>query len=177
MEPFATPAADHLQEEIWEVYPLISPTKFLVLCVLTLGLYGLWWQYKTWRFFKQWQRTDTWPVARAVFSLFTVNELLRAINQFAYSTGEYTPIPNPTGLAAGYIILNLLARLPDPLWIVALGASGFLVPAYRAFRNAMLQVPAYGGRNQKKFSARQVVVLMLGLVCWSLVLIGLTMGE
>ena len=177
MEPFATPVTSTLPTEAWEAYPLISPTKFMILCVLSFGLYGLWWQYKTWRFFKQWQQTDTWPVARAVFSLFTVNELMRNINQFAYSTGEYTPIPNPIGLATGYIILNLLARLPDPLWIIALGASGFLVPAYRAFRDAMLQAPAYGGRNQRQFSVRQVVALLLGLACWGLVLIGLTMGE
>lgn len=177
MEPFATPVTTTLPTEAWETYPLISPTKFIILCVLSFGLYSLWWQYKTWRFFKQWQQTDTWPVARAIFSLFTINELLKNINQFAYATGEYTPIPSPTGLAAGYIILNLFTRLPDPLWIVALGASGFLVPAYRAFRDAMLQAPAYGGRNQRQFSARQVVALMLGLACWSLVVIGLTMGE
>jgi len=177
MEPFATPATSALPTETWETYPLISPAKFIILCVFTLGLYGLWWQYKTWRFFKQWQQTDTWPVARTIFSLFTINELLRTINQFAYSTGEYTPIPNPTGLAAGYIILNLLARLPDPLWIIALGASGFLVPAYRAFRDAMLQAPAYGGLNQKNFNTRQVVALVLGSIFWGLVVIGLTMGE
>lgn len=177
MEPFATPATGAPPTETWEAYPLISPTKFIILCVFTLGLYGLWWQYKTWRFFKQWQQTDTWPVARAIFSLFTVNELLRNINQFAYSTGEYVPIPNPTGLAAGYIILNLLARLPDPLWIIALGASGFLVPAYRAFRDAMLQAPSYGGRNQQNFNARQIVALVLGGIFWGLAVIGFTTGE
>ena len=174
MEPSATSVAGPAQAETWEAYPLVSPTKFLILCVFTFGLYGLWWQYKTWRFFKQWQRRDIWPVPRAIFSLFTINELLKTINQLAYSTGETTPLPNPTGLAAGYIILNLFARLPDPLWVVSLGASGFLVPAYRAFRNAMLQA-ACGGFEQDHFNARQVVALSLGLVCWSLLVAGLTM--
>lgn len=175
MEPFNTPAAAAQPTETWEAYPLISPTKFILLCVLSFGLYGLWWQYKTWRFFKHWQQTDTWPAARAVFSLFNINELFRNINQFAYATGEHTPIPNPTGLAAGYIILNLLARLPDPFWLVALGAAGFLLPAYRGFRDAMLQAPAYGGSNQRNFSTRQIIALVLGLACWSLVLMGLAM--
>ncbi|MBD2769655.1 hypothetical protein IC235_17330 [Hymenobacter sp. BT664] len=177
MEPFATPVTDQLQTETWKAYPLITPAKFIILCVASFGLYGLWWQYKTWRFFKQWQQTDTWPVLRAIFSLFTFNELLQTINQFAYSTGGYRPISNPTGLAAGYIILNLLARLPDPLWVVALGASGFLVPAYKEFRDAMLQAPAYGGCNQEHFSARQVVALALGVVFWGLGLFGMTLPD
>lgn len=177
MESFATPVPDHAQAKTWEPYPLISPTKFLVLCLLSLGLYGLWWQYKTWRFFKQWQQTDNWPVLRAIFSLFTFNGLLQNINQFAYSTGGYTPIPNTTGLAAGYIILNLLARLPEPLWLVSLGASGFLLPAFRAFREAMLQSSDYGGYDQKRFSTRQVVALILGLICWTLLFIGLTLPS
>lgn len=177
MEPFSTPVTDSLQAETWKAYPLVSSTKFIVLCVFSGGLYGVWWQYKTWRFFKQWQQTDTWPVLRAIFSLFTVNELLKTINQFAYSTGEYTPLPNPTGLAAGYIVLNLLGRLPSPFWIISLGASGFLVPGYRAFRDAMLAAPAYGGRSQEHFSAKQIVGLSLGGVCWSLVIVGLLTGE
>lgn len=175
MEPFATPAPDYAPAKVWEPYPLISPTKFLVLCLLSLGLYGLWWQYKTWRFFKHWQQNDNWPVARAIFSLFTFNELLRNINQFAYETVGNTPLPNTTMLAAGYIALNLLGRLPDPLWIVALGASGFVLPAFRAFREAMLQSPGHGGYDQPRFSTRQVVALVLGGLGWTLVLAGLAM--
>jgi hypothetical protein len=177
MEPYATPVTDQQQAISWEAYPLISPTKFLILCILTLGLYGLWWQYKTWRFFKQWKQTDTWPAARAIFSLFTFNDLLRNINEFAYATGEYTPIPNTTGLAAGYIILNLLARLPDPLWLIALGAMGFEVPAFRAFRDAMLQSPAYGGYNQESFSVRQMVAVVLGLAFWGLIVMGMMLPS
>lgn len=177
MEPFATSVTDHQRIETWEAYSFVSPTKFIILCVFSFGLYGLWWQYKTWRFFKQWQQTDILPVWRTIFSLFNINALFKTINQFAYSTGDYTPMPNPTGLATGYIILNLFARLPDPVWIVALGASGFLVPPYRAFRDAMLQAPAYGGRDQPHFSTRQVLALSLGLVFWSLVLVGLTVPD
>jgi hypothetical protein len=161
MEPIATPVTSQLQAETWEAFPLISPNKFFMLCVFTFGLYGLWWQYKTWRFFKQWQNTDTWPVMRAIFSLFTFYELLKNINQFARHSGGYNPISNPGGLVAGYVILNLLARLPEPLWLVSMGASWFLVPAYRAFRDAMLQAPAYGGQDQEHFSSRHVVALSL----------------
>ena len=173
MDLLATPAGPVPQILTLEEYPLISPGKFLTLCLFSLGLYGLWWQYKTWRFFKRWQQSDIWPVPRALFSLFTINDLLKNINQFAYHTGEYTPLGNPTSLAAGYIILNLLARLPDPFWLVSLGAAGFLVAPYRAFREAMLRAPECGGRDQESFSRRHVVLLAVGLVCWGLLIVGL----
>lgn len=163
--------------ETWAEYPLVSPTKFLILCVSTFGLYGLWWQYKAWRFFKQWQRTDTWPVARAIFSLFTFYELLETINRLARHSGGNTPLANPGGVAAGYVILSLLSRLPDPLGFIALGASYFVGQAYRAFRGAMLQAPAYGGYDQENFSTRQVILLAGCLVLWSLALVGLTMPD
>ena len=175
MEPFATPVADHAPASNHEPFPLISPTKFLTLCLLSLGLYGIWWQYKTWRFFNQWKQTDNWPALRAIFSLFTFHGLLQHINEFAYATRGNTPLANPTGLAAGYIILNLLARLPEPLWLVALGATGFLLPAFRAFREAMLEAPEYGGYDQPRFSTRQTVALVLGVMAWALILIGLTL--
>ncbi|GAB3587768.1 hypothetical protein [Hymenobacter daeguensis] len=177
MEPFAPPVTSPAQAEVWEAYPLISPNKFLVLCLLSLGLYGLWWQYKTWRFFRQWQHTDTWPVMRAIFSLFTFHELLTTINRFSRSTNGYTPIANTGNLAAGYVILNLLARLPEPFWLVALGASACVVPAFRAFREAMLQAPAYGGREQENYSARQLIALSAGLVWWSLVVVGMMQPD
>ncbi|MDO7849083.1 hypothetical protein Q5H92_22155 [Hymenobacter sp. M29] len=173
MEPIATPLTGHSQAETWENYSLVSPTKFLILCLITLGLYGVWWQYKTWRFFRQWQNSDTWPVMRALFSLFTFHELLATINQFARHTGGYTPMPNTTGLVAGYVILNLLSRLPDPFWLIHLGAVGFLMPPYRAFRDAMLEAPVYGGFHQANFSTRQVVLLAAGIAFWGLVITGL----
>jgi hypothetical protein len=176
MESFVSASTGPAQAGRWEAYPLISPTKFTILCVLSVGLYGLWWQYKTWRFFKQWQQTDEWPVARAIFSLFTFNGLLQRINEFAYANGDYTPLPNVTGLTAGYVILNLCGRLPDPFWLLSLGAIGFVVPAFRAFRNVMLDAPDYGGYNQKSFSGRQWVALSVGVLCWGLVFAGLLMA-
>lgn len=177
MQPLATPLPATVTDEVYEEFHFVSPVKFGILCFFSLGLYNLWWQYKTWRFFRQWQQTDSWPVARTIFSLFTFNDLLKTINQFARSVGDYTPLPTTTGLAAGYIILNLLARLPDPLWLVSMGAFGFVVPGYRAFREAMLLAPAFGGRDRENFSAGHLVLIALGTVVWALALAGLTLPE
>jgi hypothetical protein len=41
----------------------------------------------------------------------------------------------------------------------------------------MLQAPAYGGRNQRSFTTRQLVAVVLGSLFWSLAIIGLAVGE
>ncbi|WP_158023020.1 hypothetical protein [Hymenobacter coccineus] len=38
-----------------EEQALLSTGRFVALCAATGGVYALWWQYETWRFFKQWE--------------------------------------------------------------------------------------------------------------------------
>jgi hypothetical protein len=47
-----------------------KPIVFFFLCFFTLGLYSLWWQYRTWRFFKEKDNLDVYPVARSFFFNF-----------------------------------------------------------------------------------------------------------
>jgi len=49
---------------------LINVPKFILLHVLSGGLYGLWWIYKSWKFFKVKEASDIWPIPRAIFSFF-----------------------------------------------------------------------------------------------------------
>jgi hypothetical protein len=125
-------AAPYIEEQ-----KVLSTTKFVVLCVLTAGLYTVWWQYKAWRFFKQRQQSDTWPAVRAIFSVFTIYELLKYIKQFTLR--QSLPVTyNPGNAAAGYIILSLLSRLPDPLWVIAVFSCIPLISAHKAFGMALL---------------------------------------
>ena len=48
---------------------VISQSKFVVLSFLTLGLYGVWWMFKSWKFFKEYEKEDIMPAARAIFSI------------------------------------------------------------------------------------------------------------
>lgn len=60
--PYAFPGAQPATEDR---QALLRVARFAALCLATGGLYSLWWQYKTWRFFKQCQQSGIWPVARA----------------------------------------------------------------------------------------------------------------
>jgi len=161
---------------VTEVEPLLTPAKFGVLCLATGGLYGLWWQYKAWRFFKQRQQSDIMPVPRAIFSLFTLNELLKNIGHFAASVGRPATY-NAGNLVAGYVILNLLARLPDPYWLVSLLAFTCLLPPFQLFTEALRQSPEYATQEQSGFSTRQLLLLILGMLLWTLGLYGATLPD
>ncbi|MVN78176.1 hypothetical protein GO988_17750 [Hymenobacter sp. HMF4947] len=169
MEPTATSiyAFSDTKPATEEVQVLLSLTKFTALCLATGGLYGLWWQYKTWRFFKQRQQSDIWPVARAIFSLFTINELFKNIGRFSGSVG-LVPAYNAGNLAVGYIILSLLARLPDPYWLISLFAFTCLLTPYQQFAAALRQSSEYPTREQAGFSLRQVGALIFGTLIWVL---------
>ena len=71
------------------MFYVVSFRKFAILYIATLGLYGFYWFYKNWAYYKEkWTVThedsmDIWPVARAVFSVFFVHALLREIKAFA----------------------------------------------------------------------------------------------
>lgn len=177
MEPTVTsrhpyPEPGPTQEE----EPLLNSTKFGVLCLATAGLYSIWWQYKVWRFFKQRQQSDIWPVARAIFSLFTVGALLKNIGRFSVSVG-LRPTYNAGNRAAGYIILSLLSRLPAPYWLITMLAFTFLLAPFQQFADALRQSPEYATREQSGFSTRQVLVLAAGGLMWAMALYGSTLPD
>ncbi len=59
-------------------YP-VDPTKFLVLSVLTLGIFPLYWMYKCWQFVKKRDQSTIMPVARAIFSFVWFYPLAKQI--------------------------------------------------------------------------------------------------
>jgi hypothetical protein len=178
MKPPVTPAYSPptLSPAHEEVEPLLTSTKFGILCLATAGLYSIWWQYKAWRFFKQRQQSAIWPVARVLFSLSTINELLKNIGRFSASVG-LPPAYSAGNLAAGYIVLSLLARLPAPYWLVAVLSFTFLLAPFQQFANALQQSPEYATREQSGFSTRQVLVLAAGGLLWAMALYGASLPD
>ena len=47
-----------------KVFELLSAQKFILLCVFSLGLYELWWIYKSWSFFRDKDNLDIMPVLK-----------------------------------------------------------------------------------------------------------------
>lgn len=48
---------------------LIGPYKFILLHTLSFGLYGLWWMYKSWKFFTLKEKLELKPVIRGILGV------------------------------------------------------------------------------------------------------------
>lgn len=155
-------------------FELLTAEKFLLLFILTLGLYGIWWMYKSWRFFKEKDNLDAWPAMRALFAIFFLHGLLERILNFAKRNG-YTKTYSSSGLFVLFIFLNFLGRLPDPFWLFSVIAGTALIQPIRAFNFAIEHSEVYHGIYPNTFNHRQIGLIIIGGIWWVLILIGLFM--
>ncbi|MEM6316519.1 MAG: hypothetical protein AAF960_02560 [Bacteroidota bacterium] len=155
--------------------PTVTTTQFTVLFLCSLGLYGPWWMYKQWKFFKEKDNLDIMPAARAIFSIFFMHGLLERIKRFAGSNGV-TAAYSSTGLFVWYIVCNVLSNLPDPAWLFSfLGVFSFFPPV-KVFTEALTQSAVYT-TTRTGFNTRQIILIVLGLLFWGLILLGLMLPE
>ncbi len=150
---------------------LISLNKFIILNFLTLGLYGIWWMYKAWRFFKERDGSDIMPVARTIFAIFYTYELFERILSYAKSNG-HTEKYSSGGLFALFFVLNFSARLPDPYGFISILAFTALIQPFNALNFAIANSTKFNGIEQVGFNTRQIILIVIGGILWALMLLG-----
>lgn len=152
------------------LYFPVSPLKLLVLSTCTLGIYELYWFYKNWRLLQERERSDIMPVGRAIFAHFFCYSLFKRVELTAeVQRVQKTIAAGP--LAAGWIILTLLARLPDPYWLVSFGAVFFLLPVQSAVNEINLVVSPQHNPN-RNFTGWNIVAVVIGGLFLILVVAG-----
>jgi hypothetical protein len=155
---------------------IISLSKFIILIILTLGLYGVWWSYKSWRFFQQKQSIDILPAFRGLFGIFFLIPLFNRIQRLAHSVG-YKKSYSSVLLFIGFFVVNLLVYLPDPYWLMSLLSFIFLIPAFNAFNYARRNSLNLKVKEQDSFNARQIVLIVIGSIFWFLLIMGLIVNP
>lgn len=95
-------------------YYVVSPKKFLLLTILTSGLYTAYWSYRNWRHIKVVDNNSTWPVARGLFSIFFVHSLLSDVNRNLQSTGNDYEW-NPQLIATSFVVVAIISTLVGQL--------------------------------------------------------------
>jgi hypothetical protein len=158
-------------DEINEVYEparvVIKPAYFVIFSVLTFGLYEIWWIYKCWRFFREKENLDIAPAARALFSIFFLKQLCDKIADYCHEK-EIDVSFNSTNVLVAYILLNLTARLPQPLWLISLLSVAPFINVVKAFNNYFTGNEE--GDGQEVLSGRRIVMLIFGCLFWVLVI-------
>lgn len=177
MEDFELLENDLDSEFDKKVIELISANKFILLFILSFGLYGIWWMYKSWKFFKEKEALDIMPVARAIFAIIFTFSLFEEIQKYSKSKG-YGKSFSSIGLFIAFLLINISSKLPDPYWLISLLSFIPLIQPLKALNFAIANSENYNGIEQIGFNPRQILIIICGAIFWALVLIGLSLpGE
>lgn len=140
---------------------MIAVWKFILLSVVTFGLYELYWFYKTWKFLKERNNLNISPFWRTVFSgLYAGSNAKHVLN--ISKTVNYQGNYSPTIIGLTYFGLNLTNSLSEPYFLLAFLGFIPLIPIVRAMNYYWQQENP--NLLQKGFTAWQIILIMLGAV-------------
>lgn len=154
------------------VFEKIDTLKFTVLFITSFGLYGLWWMYKSWKLFNDKDKIDIMPAMRTLFCVFYLSALFSMILDLAKMKG-YSKSYSSILLFAGFIVFNLLGKLPEPYFLISFISISCLIAPFKALNYAVDYCDEIEVVNLRFFNIRQSLIIFLGGVFWILIIIGL----
>ena len=181
---YAPPAAEiEVSENADGVYYVVAPGKFLLLTILTMGLYLVYWFYRQWRMVKERDESAIWPVPRGLFYIFFTHSLFSDINERLRDSGtsyEWSPGTSATLVVIVTILSNVLGRMSGenigPPFTDILSLAIVPVLAYLALPAQKAANAASGdasGSSNASFTGANWVWMILGGLIWALSLFGL----
>ncbi|NAW67272.1 hypothetical protein, partial [Photobacterium halotolerans] len=102
----------------YEFY-VVSPKKFTILFLSTLGLYSIYWSYQNWSLYKKSVGSDVWPIARGIFDIFFLHSLCGKLSSLVSSSQKERA--DLEWQAIQYVLLIIVSRICDRLAIKELG--------------------------------------------------------
>lgn len=149
--------------------------KLVLMSVCTFGVYDLYWFYKNWQRVKAREGTGISPFWRAFFAVLFCYQCFTHVRDYdapSLESGELMAGP----LAAGWIILTVLWRLPDPYWLICYLAFVFLIPVQRR-ANAINDAVEPAHDRNTRLTWLNWVGVVLGGVMLLLILAGTFLPE
>jgi hypothetical protein len=128
---------------------VVSAWRFVVMSILTIGLYSIYWFYKNWKAVEAATGRKQHPVLSGIFCKLVSYNLFLDIKNSAEAKGV-----TDTGLAPGW--RALLFFFVGPLALIGINRP----------------MMAAGGVRHKKFTAGEAVFVVLGLLYWGFVIFG-----
>jgi hypothetical protein len=162
---------------------IVSPRKFILLYLGTVGMYGVYWFYENWALLKRHRNLKIWPVPRAIFSIFFTHSLFDEVDR-ALKSASLRYYWNAGTLATAFVVLSLVSSLVGHLANRDIGspatdfASLLLLPAamfplLAAQKAANHAVGDPEGNSNNTLTAANIVWLVIGVLLWLLTLLGL----
>ena len=124
------------------------------------------------KFFNQKEKLNINSALRTIFSIIFLIPLFNKILRFAKEKGYNDTYPSIL-LFVGFFVVNFLAYLPDPFWLIAILGFVFFVLPFRALNFAKRNSSDFIVTEQTSYSGRQIALIVIGGIIWVLVIFGL----
>jgi hypothetical protein len=126
--PYAAPSLDvdsQIAHGTTEATPwfAVGTRKLTVMSLVTMGLYGVYWFERQYRYQKRLRGEDSWPVARAIFSVFFANDLFKRVESAARGTGLNPPWTGKE-MATIFVVAAIVGRVFDKVGEKIEGPAG-----------------------------------------------------
>ena len=162
-------------------YYVVSPRKFLLLTILTMGLYLVYWFFRHWKSIKLRDESSIWPIPRGIFYIFFTHSLFSDFDEKLKRDGLAFDW-NPALTATLVVIVTLVSNIAggagqnigspyvDFLSIGLIPVLAFLaVPAQKA---ANLASGDADGDGNSKLTGANWAWMIVGGLYWILVIFG-----
>lgn len=181
---YAPPEADvSVVEETEGEYYIVGPTKFLLLSILTMGLYLVYWFYRHWKMIKLRDDSSIWPIPRGLFYIFFTHSLFSDIDEkILRNRLEFNWSPGVT--ATLVVLISIASNIAGRLSAQNIGSPAMdfisvgLIPllafiALTAQKAANVASGDPNGESNSKLTGANWAWLILGGLFWILALFGL----
>jgi len=148
-----------------EGYYYVPPWRFVLLSILTVGVYPWYWQYRVWKSIRKEHGLELSPFWRAFFGTITYTFMVKHMKEWE---------PKAEGLSlwlgAAYLLMNSLGIRDDVAsFYIGQLAFVFLLPVVSVIAG---NTPEAWRRRRAGFKTRHAVASLLGAMLWALILIG-----
>jgi len=157
------------------------PLHLALLSLCTIGVYEIYWFYRTWKQLKQQAGDQISPGWRTVglfvpiLNIYLVYKLFDRISDLRLQSGV-GPMFAPGWLTAFYLIWCLTYRLPDPAWLVSLASFVPLLVAQNALNE--LWGSLQPGRPVRTWlSVWEIALIVVGALLVLLTIVGAFVPE
>lgn len=154
---------------------ITSPTEFIILSVLSLGIYELVWMYRNWKFFKEKEKTDIFPFWRVLFAIFFIHSLFKKILGYAKKEG-YKENYSSEWRTFFWIILSLIAWAEHPIF------SFLSLLSFLTILAPLDAINFYYRKKETNCKPRtwkwwHIILIVICILFWILILIGMSLSE
>ncbi|MBA1274220.1 MFS transporter permease [Stutzerimonas azotifigens] len=181
---YQAPASELVEPTTHNAFFVTSIRKLVVLYFATFGLYAWYWVYKQWQAYRANTGERVWPVARALFQIFFMHSLGRAISRRleVEGLGRWDYGANATAyvvLVIASTALNFVVggEAPGMLNLLTILVSLACMLPLTAFQKMANQACGDSlGQGNAKFSWANVLWILLGVIFWALTIAGFLLG-